>query len=81
MPPTALPSIIHSSYWENQDVGAFILRQFIRQDDSIFSPYFSRNFQQTKNLQSCAVDAGLELPPLGSWLRKRTRFKVYFVKL
>lgn len=80
VPPTALPSIIHSSYWESQDVGAFILRQFIRNDDIVFSLNFARVTQQNyaKSLRSCAMDADLELPALGSWLKRRTRFKVFF---
>ncbi|KAI6241593.1 DDHD domain-containing protein [Aphelenchoides fujianensis] len=30
LPSAALPNILHASYWESKDVGAFILRQFVR---------------------------------------------------
>uniref|UniRef100_A0A915NAQ6 DDHD domain-containing protein n=1 Tax=Meloidogyne javanica TaxID=6303 RepID=A0A915NAQ6_MELJA len=34
LPALALPNILHVSYWESKDVGAFILRTFLRFDDT-----------------------------------------------
>uniref|UniRef100_A0AC34RFZ1 DDHD domain-containing protein n=1 Tax=Panagrolaimus sp. JU765 TaxID=591449 RepID=A0AC34RFZ1_9BILA len=68
LPSSALPNILHASYWESEDVGAFILRQFVRTDETHASASFS-----TSGAMNCPLK--LDVPP-AHWTRKRTRFKV-----
>ena len=68
LPSSALPNILHASYWESKDVGAFILRQFVRADDTHAAAAFS-----TSGAINCPMN--LDVPPT-QWTRKRTRFKV-----
>ncbi|CAD5215318.1 unnamed protein product [Bursaphelenchus okinawaensis] len=65
---SALPNILHASYWESKDVGAFILRQFVRSEDTHVFASFSTNAASMSPLNA-------ELPtPM--WCRRRTRFKI-----
>ncbi|KAI6201182.1 Protein retinal degeneration B [Aphelenchoides besseyi] len=68
LPSAALPNILHASYWESKDVGAFILRQFVRSDDNHAFPSFSTSVTASSPLN-------VEMPP-ASWNRRRTRFKI-----
>nr|CAD2140046.1 unnamed protein product [Meloidogyne enterolobii] len=69
LPALALPNILHVSYWESKDVGAFILRTFLRFDDT---PGLS-----TTNIKNLADFPPLNFQmPLSIWNRRRTRFKV-----
>lgn len=68
LPLTALPNILHASYWESKDVGAFILRQFVRSDEGYSSGSFS-----TSEAISCPMK--LDVPP-AQWSRKRTKYKI-----
>jgi hypothetical protein len=71
LPPLVLPSILHASYWESKDVSAFILRQFVRPEQSAF---FSRSI-----LSSTINESQPEFQiPSTSWNKRRTRFKVLF---
>ncbi|CAD5221268.1 unnamed protein product [Bursaphelenchus xylophilus] len=65
---SALPNILHASYWESKDVGAFILRQFVRSEDNHIFAAFSTNAASMSPLN---VDL-----PNPVWSRRRTRFKV-----
>uniref|UniRef100_A0A0N5AWW5 DDHD domain-containing protein n=1 Tax=Syphacia muris TaxID=451379 RepID=A0A0N5AWW5_9BILA len=66
LPSTALPSILHASYWESEDVASFILRQFVRTEEI---PYLSN----LANLST--IPSEIEMPEM-SWVRKRTKYKV-----
>ncbi|KAK5968743.1 hypothetical protein GCK32_012042 [Trichostrongylus colubriformis] len=66
LPSSALPNILHASYWESLDTAAFILRQFVRSEESIAT---------TLSASLNHLPLKIELPPL-QWKRKRTRFKV-----
>uniref|UniRef100_A0A7E4UTF1 DDHD domain-containing protein n=1 Tax=Panagrellus redivivus TaxID=6233 RepID=A0A7E4UTF1_PANRE len=68
MSTTQLPCILHSSYWENVDVGAFILRQFVRTDDNPCVTAFSTT-------GTVGAPLNIEMEPL-QWNRRRTRFKI-----
>lgn len=67
LPSSAMP-ILHASYWESKDVGAFILRQFVRTEESHAFTAFSTSAAASSPLN-------LEMPPV-SWNRRRTRFKI-----
>uniref|UniRef100_A0A915D705 LNS2/PITP domain-containing protein n=1 Tax=Ditylenchus dipsaci TaxID=166011 RepID=A0A915D705_9BILA len=69
LPSTVLPNILHASYWESKDVASFILRQFVRSDDQSFPNFSVSNCAK----QIPAMDCQL---PIGSWNRRRTRFKI-----
>ncbi|CAK5079649.1 unnamed protein product [Meloidogyne enterolobii] len=65
LPALALPNILHVSYWESKDVGAFILRTFLRFDDT---PGLS-----TTNIKNLADFPPLNFQmPLSIWNRRRT---------
>ncbi|XGW16419.1 hypothetical protein V3C99_001689 [Haemonchus contortus] len=66
LPSSALPNILHASYWESMDTAAFILRQFVRTEESVAT---------TLSASLNHLPLKIELPPL-QWKRKRTRFKV-----
>lgn len=59
-PISALPNLLHASYWESKDVAAFILRQFVNSaelgesDGTHFSP----------------------AQPTEKWLRRQTSYKI-----
>ncbi|CAJ0941429.1 unnamed protein product, partial [Mesorhabditis belari] len=67
LPSTALPNILHASYWESCDVGAFIIRQFVRGEDSAVLSTLSSTLS--------AVPLKVDLPPM-QWKKRRTRFKI-----
>ncbi|KAL3123119.1 hypothetical protein niasHT_005052 [Heterodera trifolii] len=69
LPTTALPSILHASYWESKDLSAFILRQFLRSDELSSSAVLCLNSLNEQPPFEFQV-------PLTVWNRKRTRFKV-----
>ncbi|CAD6185676.1 unnamed protein product [Caenorhabditis auriculariae] len=66
LPSTALPNILHASYWESSDVAAFLLRQFVRGEECVLTTLSS-------SLQH--IPLNIDLPPL-HWKRRRTRFKI-----
>ncbi|VDP29314.1 unnamed protein product [Heligmosomoides polygyrus] len=66
LPSSALPNILHASYWESLDTAAFILRQFVRSEESSST---------TLSASLNHLPLRIELPPL-QWKRRRTRFKV-----
>ncbi|KAF7635329.1 DDHD domain-containing protein [Meloidogyne graminicola] len=69
LPALALPNILHVSYWESKDVGAFILRTFLRFDDingGSLLPLKNLTDHPPLNFQM----------PLSIWNKRRTRFKV-----
>lgn len=68
LPALALPSILHASYWESKDVGAFIIRQFLRFDEIPCPILTLKNMIDQPPLQFQM--------PLTVWNRRRTRFKV-----
>jgi hypothetical protein len=68
LPSAALPNILHASYWESKDVGAFILRQFVRSDENHAFTAFS-----TSAAASSPLDVEMPTPV---WNRRRTRFKI-----
>ncbi|CAI4230432.1 unnamed protein product [Auanema sp. JU1783] len=65
LPSTALPNILHASYWESLDVAAFILRQFVRGEEAILT---------TLSASMNSIPMNLPLPPM-QWRKRRTRFK------
>uniref|UniRef100_A0A9J2PI88 DDHD domain-containing protein n=1 Tax=Ascaris lumbricoides TaxID=6252 RepID=A0A9J2PI88_ASCLU len=65
LPSSALPHILHASYWESSDVAAFILRQFIRSEDT---PVLAA----LTNMSTIPSEIQMEPP---SWNRRRTKFK------
>lgn len=68
LPSSALPNILHASYWESKDVGAFILRQFVRTDDAHAAASFSTTGASN-------IPLNIEMPS-PQWNRRRTRFKI-----
>ncbi|RCN31156.1 DDHD domain protein [Ancylostoma caninum] len=66
LPSSALPNILHASYWESMDTAAFVLRQFVRSEETV-PPTLSASLSH--------LPLRIELPPL-QWKRRRTRFKV-----
>jgi hypothetical protein len=68
LPSSALPNILHASYWESKDVGAFILRQFVRTDDAHAAASFS-----TTGASNAPLNIDMPSP---QWNRRRTRFKI-----
>uniref|UniRef100_A0A183D6E3 DDHD domain-containing protein n=1 Tax=Gongylonema pulchrum TaxID=637853 RepID=A0A183D6E3_9BILA len=65
LPSSALPKVLHASYWENEDVAAFILRQFIRSESVPLS-----------NLSNVAfIPSEIDLGP-AIWNKKRTKYKI-----
>ncbi|CAI5445087.1 unnamed protein product [Caenorhabditis angaria] len=70
LPSTALPNILHASYWESCDVAAFLLRQFVRSggdDDLSLMPTLSSSMNN--------IPLNIDLPQM-HWKRRRTRFKI-----
>ncbi|PAV71775.1 hypothetical protein WR25_10238 isoform A [Diploscapter pachys] len=66
LPSSALPNILHASYWESTDVAAFVIRQFVRGDETVLD---------TLSAAVQTMPLNLTLPQIG-WKRKRTRFKI-----
>ncbi|KHJ95597.1 DDHD domain protein [Oesophagostomum dentatum] len=66
LPSSALPNILHASYWESLDMAAFVLRQVVRREETA---------SLTLSASLNHLPLKIELPPL-QWKRKRTRFKV-----
>lgn len=79
-PPSALPHILHASFWESADVAAFILRHLMRLD----GPATSDDFGLDRNVDSAGNASGGPagtLPfspstPCEKWIRKRTSVKI-----
>lgn len=72
LPSSALPNILHASYWESCDVASFLLRQFVRGEESMTMTTLSSSMNN--------IPLNIDLPPM-HWKRKRTRFKVGQVDL
>lgn len=66
LPSSALPNILHASYWESFDTTAFLLREFVRSEETV--PATLSSILNRLPLRK-------DLPPL-KWKRRRTRFKV-----
>lgn len=71
LPLSALPNILHASYWESKDVSEFILRQFLR--TTAYDSMFNSCLNNEEKL--IFMDHNI---PTKSWNKKRTRFKVFF---
>ncbi|VDM56683.1 unnamed protein product [Angiostrongylus costaricensis] len=66
LPSSALPNILHASYWESFDTTAFLLREFVRSEETV---------PATLSSSLTHLPLKMNLPPL-KWKRRRTRFKV-----
>ncbi|KAJ1374145.1 LNS2 (Lipin/Ned1/Smp2) [Parelaphostrongylus tenuis] len=66
LPSSALPNILHASYWESFDATAFLLREFVRSEETM---------PATLSATLTQLPLKKDLPPL-KWKRRRTRFKV-----
>nr|CFW94244.1 Eka-PI transferase 1 protein [Euperipatoides kanangrensis] len=64
-PTNALPHLFHVSYWESSDVVAFILRQFLRNEDMCI--------QSTDDRDSSVFSPS---QPREKWIKKRTSVKL-----
>lgn len=64
-PAHALPHLFHASYWESNDVIAFILRQIGRLEHSTFSCSDDKEISTFRPAQ-----------PREKWMRKRTSVKL-----
>nr|CAG4638237.1 EOG090X00NX [Cyclestheria hislopi] len=72
-PPSALPHLLHASFWESSDVAAFILRHIIRLDGS------ARLYDEVGGDKNDATLAALPFSPsipCEKWQRKRTSVKI-----
>lgn len=69
---SALPNILHASYWESKDVSEFILRQFVRTTTCDFPNNSCSNNVEKIFFMDCEI-------PSKSWNKKRTRFKVFYL--
>lgn len=65
LPSSALPNVLHASYWENDDVAAFILKHFMR----------SESVPSTNLANVAFIPSEIDLGP-ATWNRRRTKYKV-----
>lgn len=63
-PTHALPHLFHASYWESNDVVAFILRQVCKMDGATLSALDKREY------------SFVPAQPREKWIRKRTSVKL-----
>ncbi|CAL2037074.1 unnamed protein product [Caenorhabditis brenneri] len=66
LPSSALPNILHASYWESCDVASFLLRQFVRGEECVLT---------TLSSSMNNIPLNIDLPTM-HWKRRRTRFKI-----
>nr|CAG4646797.1 EOG090X00NX [Megafenestra aurita] len=79
-PPSALPHLLHASFWESADVAAFILRHLMRMDGG----GVAGGVANADDFAGCDRDSGGltgTLPfspstPCEKWMRKRTSVKI-----
>ncbi|VDK74312.1 unnamed protein product, partial [Onchocerca ochengi] len=65
LPSSALPNVLHTSYWESDDVAAFILKQFLHSESV-----------HPVNLTNIAkIPSEIKLGP-AVWNKKRTKYKI-----
>ncbi|EJW88443.1 retinal degeneration b protein [Wuchereria bancrofti] len=65
LPSSALPNVLHASYWENDDVAAFILKRFLQCEGV-----------RPINLASITkIPSEIKLGP-AIWNKKRTKYKI-----
>ena len=85
-PPSALPHLLHASFWESLDVAAFILRNIVRLDGGLIgtaSSAASGTWRQSTGddcFQDQQQQQSTQLPfspsrPCEKWQRKRTSVK------
>ncbi|XP_045032292.1 protein retinal degeneration B isoform X2 [Daphnia magna] len=77
-PPSALPHLLHASFWESADVAAFILRQLMRLDGSVGGGGSAGSDDYYSDIRDAN---GGSLPfspstPCEKWMRKRTSVKI-----
>jgi len=77
-PPSALPHLLHASFWESADVAAFILRHMMRMDagGSAYSDDLGASMGDKGDL---CHQSGLPFSPTKpceKWARKRTSVKI-----
>nr|CAG4640614.1 EOG090X00NX [Eulimnadia texana] len=70
-PPSALPHLLHSSFWESPDVSAFILRQLMRTDAS--GGFYDLGSDKNDLTQGLPFSPS---QPCEKWLLKRTSVKI-----
>ncbi len=81
-PPSALPHLLHASFWESADVAAFILRQLMRLDVSGGGGGVGNSAGSVDEYYGDIRDSnGGSLPfspgtPCEKWMRKRTSVKI-----
>lgn len=81
-PPSALPHLLHASFWESADVAAFILRQLMRLDVSGGGGGVGSSTGSVDEYYGDIRDSnGGSLPfspgtPCEKWMRKRTSVKI-----
>ncbi|VDM21819.1 unnamed protein product [Wuchereria bancrofti] len=80
LPSSALPNVLHASYWENDDVAAFILKLFINAYVIIKTSNISRRFFQCEGVRPINLASITKIPSeikLGPaiWNKKRTKYK------
>ncbi|XP_046450431.1 protein retinal degeneration B-like isoform X2 [Daphnia pulex] len=80
-PPSALPHLLHASFWESADVAAFILRQLMRLDVSGGGGVGSSAGSVDEYYGDIRDSNGGSLPfspgtPCEKWMRKRTSVKI-----
>nr|CAG4641444.1 EOG090X00NX [Eurycercus lamellatus] len=77
-PPSALPHLLHASFWESMDVAAFILRHLMRLDGPASSAA-SDEFSAVGNADGGGLTGTLPFSPSSpceKWMRKRTSVKI-----
>ncbi|XP_063677460.1 membrane-associated phosphatidylinositol transfer protein 2-like isoform X2 [Bolinopsis microptera] len=74
-PSLILPALLHSSYWENYDVAAFVVQQVLGLDEALPStPHITPRNTETDLL--AAAQSASSANNTEKWLRRRTKLKV-----
>lgn len=77
-PPSALPHLLHASFWESADVAAFILRHLMRMDGGNVGSAGGDD-QLGAEKDSGGLTGNLPFSPTTpceKWMRKRTSVKI-----
>lgn len=77
-PPSALPHLLHASFWESADVAAFILRHMMRMDagGSAYSDDLGIAIGDKGDLSHLSGLPFNPTTPCEKWARKRTSVKI-----
>ncbi len=75
-PTSALPHLLHSSFWESADVAAFILRHLMGVDGGSANQYDEAGEKIDQSGRASSLLPFSPTQPCEKWIRKRTSVKI-----